>query len=82
MTLHCREVPCLADQMIHSLVGLLLTHPEVPGLPVSEGETSQACIQMCSRCGAQVGWQEQLGMQSPRALMFWTEGWMQPWKCE
>lgn len=37
MPLHCREVPCLADQMIHNLVGLLPTHPEVPGLPVESG---------------------------------------------
>lgn len=67
--LHCREVPCLADQKIPNLVGLLPAHPEVLGLPLAVGETSQACIQMCSRCGAQVLWQEQLGVQIPRAVM-------------
>lgn len=38
---HCREVPCLAEQMIHNLVGLLPTHPEVLGLPLAvEGDQS------------------------------------------
>lgn len=64
-------MPGLADQMIHNLVCLLPTHLKVSGLPVAVGETSQACVQMCSRCGAQVGWQEQLGVQNPKALMLW-----------